>query len=303
MSNIWYYELLVSHPQKISISDVEIVASILNRYGFSLYEPHSGTIHGFRIDEELDDYSEEFTDMGGVADWWNHDGALIHAWMGMAGISISFTTHQFFRVKDFSGSTVHGVCLMHLSVDAASFHDGDPNRDQLADDILNIFTDLCDSFHAIYGYSQDENYIEMIIKKPYCVTSYDFTKDPEYIFWLNYFPRDYIDQYQPSLLEVPGAVTKNSLLGVVVSYASKPWGISIHSLKLNNEYARNWFLGKDRSKKIFKIWIKLAAQVAAAVELISLVLFFYSAMFHTTCQVQGNVEYRPLTHLYQRNMC
>ncbi|HLL61280.1 MAG TPA: hypothetical protein VK338_06185 [Candidatus Nitrosocosmicus sp.] len=118
---------------------------------------------------------------------------------------------------------------INLSAENASFRDDEPQRDELAQDLKELFTNLCISQDALYGYSADEDALEVLeaLDKPLFD---EITHKPSILFWLQYLSDRALHNTDMEIIKKLGGKIEKLSKGVLVSFFDYSWEVDLNKL-------------------------------------------------------------------------
>lgn len=242
MSNAWSYSSLF--PQaSIQEDSIKLVVRLVEDRGYSLRNSDTGKVTGISSDgsEEL-----EFQSPDKAIDFFAANGGGLNLWKeGIEHPPVFFTFQPAARLMmlDTQRNWTQGrgaADVVSFSVDNTEFRADEPDRINLANDVENLLVAVCTELDAFYGFSADENALEMLILYP-VIDVYGFaTKQarPSALFWLQYFAADYTKNFNVDALVKFGGTLQPASTGVLLKFFDHPWDVDLKMLGKINEIWR-----------------------------------------------------------------
>ncbi|MEW5868587.1 MAG: hypothetical protein AB1894_04875 [Chloroflexota bacterium] len=242
MSDVWSYDLYVPSRSSLEPRELGDIQLLMKKVGFSPVNPLTGIIVVSRVDESsLELIQLEYEDLESISPSTRADGSILTIWKGNVDADIGFglkpDLQREFRLLSERGNI--SVSRLSIMIDGTLFRDHDAGRNGIASDIQTLFSDLCDYFHARYGYSYNEGTAEAFFGGLNVWKRISLQGNPRQLFWLNFFPNERLPGINLKEMISLGGKAVNTKTGVFVFFSDHPWEIDLDSLRdLNNAWLR-----------------------------------------------------------------
>ena len=239
MSNVWHYTMLVNASSAFSVERVTEIVEQAQTRGFSPFHPDTGRVEVATTDmtpANSNDYL--FKDLVSAATVLKSGGYLM-LWERGSHIGLAFDPRgedeaQIIKALRLQDTPSFG--RLSISIGAYLFRDDEKDRLAIASNVEGLFTDLCVSQGAVYGFSMDENAFELFASRMRVHQDAKLQRRPSVLFWMNYFTSEHwerIDQHDR--LQQLGGRARFLPTGVLVSFYSSPWEVDLGQLYAINE--------------------------------------------------------------------
>lgn len=223
----WTYDLYLYRRSIAPATLARSACDILWQAGMTWANPATGKID-LTTDEggvelhliDAEEALEVLAEQGGTIPWWYQPDPK-----------------QEILVKISLGITYQDQLTgLSITVDSSVFEPYQINREQVAGQAFNAYYRLCEWLNPVYGLSADDltidRYLDQIMDIATPVTR---LQTPPVLFWLNYLSNDYAAAIGMSRLEATGGGVTWLPGGLMLSFYSFPWEVTLEGLAQINQ--------------------------------------------------------------------
>jgi hypothetical protein len=234
MSNTWYYSLLI--PLHVyGDNTIGDILQVISTHGYSIRHLASNKItnitHGTSVRDQTHSLDVVLADLQAGRD-------LFDVWKGEHEINLHLDfdgANVARRIKNLRLPDKLYFGEVSVSVENALVKSEATDKFMVATDLQEIFADLCELLATPYGYSTDENMIEIFMDILSINEDVQDKRPPKVLFWLQYFTASYAAYLDQNMLLELGASIRKLPNGILVSFSDYPWNVDFVRLKRIND--------------------------------------------------------------------
>lgn len=245
MSNHWDYKLffgkdIAFHERIVSVYE------ILRLNDIHLTQTSKSPIMIF---DPIGAKDLEFFEELAAVEYLSKEGGFLQLWYILDPLTDwNFDFHIDFKapqtlpnVQPFLQEDAIGELTISIGDYMYRQHDPEDNdREAIASVIKHLYSDLCTSQNAIYGYSTDEYMAEEYTDSLSTVLPDILSgKVPSTLFWLNYFSDKIPPETSRERISLVHGEVETFGRGIFVSFFDYPWEVKISDLiRINNQWSQ-----------------------------------------------------------------
>jgi hypothetical protein len=246
VSNLWSYNLLLAEPEQPTLELLDSIFQIVRANGYSAKNPVSGFFAGMQFGG-LREFAFDTQDK--AATFLSRKGGNLQLWKGNVDIGLNVEVRHLKQAQgENARNSLSTAMLESLSivVDNTFFRYGDNGAASMeaALDMQMMFLDLCGLLQVPYGYSADEDILEVFLGKLPMVSDLINYGTPRFLFWLQYFSTSCLGTDLLQDLSTLGATPIEVDKGVLVKFFDYPWEVDVSKL---TDLNRRWQLRRTTS--------------------------------------------------------